>query len=1230
MKLSTKKWILSSGLIGSLSIASASSLLIIKQKGELKDFEKNIQKIAKLSKTYNFEHPELYKHTLTLAKEILRITLNSATGFADVSKTNISNNFKTPFNVPINSINTFFAAINNNQEFNNALNELIKSNFYSNFGYEIKLDPTISTKNKLKEWLINYNKDYILKISNTNLLNPVKIAKQFNSKKLVDFYLFDSSSNKYISVDDYINKEMESKSLDQIKNFIRTNIHIKIKYKLPKDLLIKANFKVKTNELTFGSIPNTTTLNADYDPGNSIKTTSSLWDLTIFKSKHANSFKYAPYVPIFYDYKKYNGIYLSDYAEEFNAWLNINLENKVPIIEKQNLFERFESGRPLSGHNSHFNILQYDKNNDYFYDWNKSTIPLNQAIYNDKLHNSQSSEFGSIPTYGHDFGLYDSSQNIINLDFNKYKYSADPYNVNILNWQYIRRLITWGRSGRVYSMPKRNVTDLAHKNGTLSLGTIFVNSWSDLNFLLYRHNNKYPYVDNLIQMAKDYGFDGWFFNWEPVTMILDHSYNKEILKFSEYLRRRSYEENIQIDGYSNIGQSNRKWENYQKVSTTGMPNDNGLYYFNFNDRGELLSDKVHIPKSGSMHIYLPHLRRPSLTWDTAKIFTQPSIDYFRELYEKYYTSGYKPVTFQMYYTNRALSVDNWMNWIYDMQQKANKKNINSPINSSEWWGDMEHFAYFGDFASDPNWPIGPARGFHSEWNHEKDWGVGKFGDPRTYKNENSSAYSKYFQESSVIDGSKSFSTNFNLGNTDYFFINGNKQNFKLMQAQGLQDILPTYRFINDLYDEDGTLVDWASSDYTKNTIKGIFNKSDAYFGGNSIKYIGNLNGNQKMVSRLFSSKINLSETKNFEITYKGNIRPKLVTWSNWNTKNEYNPAAITSLENGWKKATFKPTNNYVAKYFGISLENTSTNTLSLDDNFLLGGISWNKVNETNTIPFENTNNEYAHEYYNYLNKKVSINLNMGVPNTSSDITYVVKALYEDQGRTKEKIIDVTKHNMTRIDKVDFAYQNLTNGMPYVKFSVDAYNSNGKKIGNHRYWVQLHHDHEILPIDDDGGDKTSPLGIVENPEAVPVVDDDYFTKHEININEVKLSYIDNDGYVKEGQISAYDRLDDKQKIFLKFLAKKLIENGYKTGFVGLIELMILSEKSNTFNMTLLNEYFKIFINYNPTYDESRKEYKFTLVKEETILTKNEYDYWYQQFKTKTNSHKSHSTFQLELF
>ncbi len=89
-------------------------------------------------------------------------------------------------------------------------------------------------------------------------------------------------------------------------------------------------------------------------------------------------------------------------------------------------------------------------------------------------------------------------------------------------WQYMDKFVNWGGAGNegIFVLPPAGTIDAAHLNGVKILGQLFFmprtiggrDEWIDA--MLTQVDGKYPYAVKMYEIAKYFGFDGWFINKE--------------------------------------------------------------------------------------------------------------------------------------------------------------------------------------------------------------------------------------------------------------------------------------------------------------------------------------------------------------------------------------------------------------------------------------------------------------------------------------------------------------------------------------------------------------------------------------------------------------------------------------------------------------------------------------------------------------------------------------------
>ncbi|MEU8825547.1 endo-beta-N-acetylglucosaminidase [Streptomyces sp. NPDC048636] len=142
--------------------------------------------------------------------------------------------------------------------------------------------------------------------------------------------------------------------------------------------------------------------------------------------------------------------------------------------------------------------------------------------------------------------------------------TADFY--ALTHWAYLDELVFWGGSSGegLILAPNAPVVDAAHRNGVPVLGTVFlppVAYGGQLRWtreLVQRGGGGFPIADKLIQVAKAYGFDGWFINAE--TDGGDAQLATDMRDFLRHLR--DHGEGLRITWYDAMVDSGAvRWQN---------------------------------------------------------------------------------------------------------------------------------------------------------------------------------------------------------------------------------------------------------------------------------------------------------------------------------------------------------------------------------------------------------------------------------------------------------------------------------------------------------------------------------------------------------------------------------------------------------------------------------------------------------------------------------------------
>uniref|UniRef100_A0AAU2JUD0 Endo-beta-N-acetylglucosaminidase n=1 Tax=Streptomyces sp. NBC_00049 TaxID=2903617 RepID=A0AAU2JUD0_9ACTN len=168
--------------------------------------------------------------------------------------------------------------------------------------------------------------------------------------------------------------------------------------------------------------------------------------------------------------------------------------------------------------------------------------------------------------------------------------TADYY--ALTHWAYIDELVFWGGSSGegIVLAPNAPVVDAAHRNGVPVLGNVFlppVAYGGDLRWtrdLVQRDSlGRFPIAEKLVQVARAYGFDGWFVNAE--TDGGDSGLASRMREFLHALRSAGEPHGLRITWYDALNTTGR-------VGWQGALNELNQEFFE--DRAGKVSDTLFV------------------------------------------------------------------------------------------------------------------------------------------------------------------------------------------------------------------------------------------------------------------------------------------------------------------------------------------------------------------------------------------------------------------------------------------------------------------------------------------------------------------------------------------------------------------------------------------------------------------------------------------------------------
>ncbi|MEV0643955.1 discoidin domain-containing protein [Phytomonospora sp. NPDC050363] len=179
-------------------------------------------------------------------------------------------------------------------------------------------------------------------------------------------------------------------------------------------------------------------------------------------------------------------------------------------------------------------ILNWDPATDPDARFNRSRVPLRPRALDPRLKANANARAGE--------GRVVSLVSFGPTSANPSQGSADANYYAFGYWQYVDTLVFWGGSAGegLILAPNATVVDAAHRNGVKVYGTVFFPpaayggqlQW--VRDFVARSGSSYPVADKLGQVARHYGFDGWFINQE--TGGGDAALAAELRAFMKYAR----------------------------------------------------------------------------------------------------------------------------------------------------------------------------------------------------------------------------------------------------------------------------------------------------------------------------------------------------------------------------------------------------------------------------------------------------------------------------------------------------------------------------------------------------------------------------------------------------------------------------------------------------------------------------------------------------------------------
>ena len=456
-------------------------------------------------------------------------------------------------------------------------------------------------------------------------------------------------------------------------------------------------------------------------------------------------------------------------------------------------------------------------------------------------------------------------------------------------WQYLNSIVFW--EGLV---PTPDVIDAGHRNGVPVLGTLFFN-WSNsiadqekfAAALQQDEDGTFPIARKLVDLAKYYGFDGYFINQETTGDIVT-PLGKKMRDFMLYTKEYAAQVNHPV-----------KYSWYDAMTYEyGRYHEDGLGEYNYQFM-EKEGDKV-----PADHFFA------NFNW------TKEKNDYSVTMAQWLGRSQYD--VFAGLELQQGGSYKTKVKWdaLFDENGKLRLS--------------------LGLFAPDTITSLGKTgEDYHK---NENIFFTGYQGDPTGQKPEDKDWYgiANLVADRTPAVG-RTFTTSFNTGHGKKWFVDGKVSKDSEWNYRSVSGILPTWRW-------------WQTSSGTK--LQADYDFEDAYNGGNSLKFAGNLAENTNQDVRLYSTKLEVTDKTKLRVAHKGGKGSKVyvefATQKNYTYGGE-NARKELTLTDDWTKDEFDLGELAGQKIYGIKL--TFENTAAVGDyQFNLGELTVTDNQETPQAP----------------------------------------------------------------------------------------------------------------------------------------------------------------------------------------------------------------------------------------------------------------------------------------
>ncbi|MGG5462091.1 endo-beta-N-acetylglucosaminidase [Clostridium sp. B9] len=509
-------------------------------------------------------------------------------------------------------------------------------------------------------------------------------------------------------------------------------------------------------------------------------------------------------------------------------------------------------------------IENWNPEEDPYAEMLRAHIPLQERIepFADTQANPNLSPETSLTNLNGDYGNYFFDSTAYTNDFSQYAYNFWQYTDYYGGWHGMAvdgvpiKLYAGGEDTNfefgILNLPNPAYTNAAHKNGTKSIGCLFIpRTGQPYDALLKQdENGEYVVAKKLIEIKEYFGFDGYFINQET-SISPDH-----IVPYKEFTKTL-VDAGVYTQWYDCVDDVNGKLtykpsllpshSSFVQDQNLGRVNDSIFMNYNWNspdgwNNGDSTDPRyIDASVAEAKRIGINPLDSVLMGVEVAMGKFDGSHNSTRNMDVILDENGNPK-------TGIALFTPDYVKSGLDSDLGDPNQNRRGEADYQWMVAERERMFYTG-VTIDPL-DSGEKKGYSRPDVGVKDaseWG----------------GVSRYITERSVIDGT-TFTTNFNTGHGVHYYMDGAISNEEEWANMNIQDILPTWQW---WIDTEGTKLQ-PDFDYGPNVEKGdkfTYEQVGAYEGGSSLVVNGDLDADNYL--RLFKTDLDVVKKSKATVTY---------------------------------------------------------------------------------------------------------------------------------------------------------------------------------------------------------------------------------------------------------------------------------------------------------------------------------------------------------------------------